>query len=94
MESFAYGVCVLIVFHVMLGFMLGIYMVPTIIAVFRDHHRGPWIGLLNFSAGWTVGGWIAALAWSMTATRRPTAIIPTGTTALVTTPVTMPSGAA
>ena len=91
MESFAYGVCVLIGFYLVLGFMLGIYMAPTIIALFLDHHRWPWIGFLNFAAGWTVVGWIAALAWSATAIRRPTAIMSTGKTALVTTPEPMPS---
>jgi hypothetical protein len=31
--------------------------------VFRNHHRWPWIGFLNFATGWTVVGWIAALVW-------------------------------
>jgi hypothetical protein len=51
--------------------MLGIYIAPLIIAAVRDHHRLPWIGLVNFAAGWTVVGWIAALAWSATAIRQP-----------------------
>jgi hypothetical protein len=28
---------------------------------------------VNFAAGWTVVGWIAALAWSVTAIRQPVA---------------------
>ena len=81
MESFAYGLCVLISFYLMLGFMLGIYMAPTIIAVFRVHHRGAWIGLLNVAVGWTVVGWIASLVWSVTAIRQSAAITPIGKTA-------------
>ena len=55
--------------YLVLGSMLGLYMAPLIIAMVRDHHRWPWIGLLNFAAGGTVVGWIAALAWSVTAIR-------------------------
>ena len=61
MESFAYGVGNLVAFQLILGLMFGIYLAPSIVAVVRGHHRWPWIGLLNFAAGWTVAGWIAAL---------------------------------
>jgi Superinfection immunity protein len=50
-----------------LGSVLGIYIAPFVIAVSRDHHRLPWIGFLNFAAGWTIAGRIAALVWSLTA---------------------------
>jgi len=46
------------------------------------HHRLPWIGLVNFAAGWTIVGWIAALVWSVTAIRQPAVITRTGSTAL------------
>ena len=55
-----------------------------VIAVIRDHHRLPWIGLLNFATGWTIAGWIAALVWSLTAIRQP-AIMWIGSTAPRTT---------
>jgi len=58
MESFAYGIVNLFGFELILGFMFGIYLAPLIVAVVRDHHRLPWIGLLNFAVGWTVVGWI------------------------------------
>src|SRR5215831_7588210 len=61
MESFVDGICNLIGFYLVLGSMLGIYIAPLVIAVVRDHHRLPWIGLLNFATGWTIAGWIAAL---------------------------------
>jgi hypothetical protein len=84
MESFVDGICNLIGFYLVLGSMLGIYLAPSIIAVVRGHHRWPWISFLNFATGWTVAGWIGALAWSVTAMRQPTAIIPIGSTAFRT----------
>ena len=66
MESFAYGIGNLVGFQLIVGFMFGIYLAPSIVAVVRGHHRWPWIGLLNFAAGWTVAGWIATLVWSVT----------------------------
>ena len=82
MESFVDGICNLIGFYLVLGSMLGIYIAPLVIAVVRDHHRLPWIGLLNLVAGWTVAGWIAALVWSVTAIRQPAAIPQIGGAAL------------
>jgi len=84
MESFVDGIRNLIGFYLVLGSMLGIYIAPLVIAVVRDHHRLPWIGLLNLAAGWTVAGWIAAMAWSVTAIRQPAAIILIGSPALRT----------
>jgi hypothetical protein len=81
MESFVDGICNLIGFYLALGFMFGICLAPSIVAVVRGHHRWPWIGFLNFTAGWTVAGWIAALAWSVTAIRKPAGIMRTGSTA-------------
>ena len=81
MESFVDGICNLIGFYLALGTMLGLYIAPLIIATVRDHHRLPWIGLLNFAAGWTVAGWIAALVWSVTAIRQPAVIPQIGGTA-------------
>ena len=84
MESLVDGICNLIGFCFVLGSMLGLYMAPLIIAILRDHHRLPWIGLLNFAAGWTVAGWIAALVWSVTAIREPAGIMRTSSTSLGT----------
>ena len=82
MQSFADGIGNLIGFQLVLGFMFSIYLAPSIIAVVRGHHRWPWIGFLNFAAGWTAAGWIAALAWSVTAIDQPAAITRIGSPAL------------
>ena len=84
MESFAYGIGNLIGFQLMLGFMYGIYLAPSIVAVVRGHPRWPWIGFLNFATGWTVAGWIAALVWSVTAIREPAEMMRLGSAALRT----------
>jgi hypothetical protein len=85
MESFVDGICNLIGFYLVLGSILGIYIAPLVIAVVRDHHRLPWIGLLNLATGWTVAGWIVALVWSVTAVRQAAAIRQIGSLARGTT---------
>jgi hypothetical protein len=75
MESFVDGICNMIGFYLVLGTMLGIYIAPSVIAAVRDHHRLLWIALLNVATGWTLVGWIAALAWSVTVIRQPAAFM-------------------
>ena len=84
MGSFIGGICNLIGFWLVLGFMFGTYLAPLIIAMVRGHHRCPWIGLMNFAGGWTIVGWIAALVRSVTAIPQPAAITRIGSTALRT----------
>ena len=84
MESLADGIANFLCFQLVLGFMFGIYLAPLINATVRDHHRLPWIGLLNFAAGWTVAGWIGALAWSAKATHQSAAVMRIDSTALRT----------
>jgi hypothetical protein len=47
---------------------LGLYFLPTIIVISRNHHNASAIGILNLLLGWTFLGWVAALVWSLTAT--------------------------
>ena len=84
MESLVDGVANFVGFQLILGFMFGIYLAPSIVAAVRGHHRWPWIGFLNFATGWTVAGWITALVWSVTTTRQPGAIVLIGGTAFRT----------
>ena len=44
-----------------------IYLLPSIVAFFRNHHQKYAILLLNLFLGWTILGWIAAAVWAATA---------------------------
>lgn len=46
--------------------ILFFYFLPTLVAVFRQHHNTFAIFLLNLLLGWTALGWIIALIWSVT----------------------------
>ena len=48
---------------VVLGF-LALYMLPTIIAMLRNHRQTTPIFLLNLLLGFTVLGWVIPLAWA------------------------------
>lgn len=60
---------------VLLGFVLYalivlIYFIPSFIAAKRNHHQFGPIVVINILLGWTLLGWAAALAWSVSAVRR------------------------
>ena len=44
--------------------MLGIYLIPTLVARCQEHHQLYAIGVLNLLLGWTLVGWIGALVWA------------------------------
>jgi hypothetical protein len=44
--------------------VIGGYLLPTAIAAYRDHLDKTAICLVNVLLGWTVLGWVVALAWS------------------------------
>ena len=54
----------------LLVILIGLYFMPTVVAVVRRHHNGNSIAVLNLVAGWTLIGWVVALVWSVSATRR------------------------
>lgn len=47
-------------------------LLPSIIAIIRQHHNRLGIVALNVLLGWTIVGWAAALVWSLTAVIRKT----------------------
>lgn len=51
--------------------LLAAYFLPSVIAIARNHHNGAAITVVNLLLGWTLIGWVAALAWSLTATPPP-----------------------
>jgi Superinfection immunity protein len=55
---------------VLLGFLLGVYFLPAIIALARHHHQRIAILVLNLVAGWTLIGWVVALVWASTAVKK------------------------
>jgi hypothetical protein len=55
-------------------FLVGMYFLPTIIAMARRQSQVASIAVLNLLLGWTVLGWIAALVWSFGADRPPVVV--------------------
>ncbi len=47
-----------------------LYFLPTIFAGERKHPSGWGILAVNLFLGWTIIGWVGALAWSLAATGR------------------------
>jgi hypothetical protein len=43
----------------------GLYCLPTFVAYRRRHHRAGAIMFLDLILGWTVVGWMVALAWAL-----------------------------
>jgi hypothetical protein len=58
--GFLEGIVLLIL--VVVGFVA--YLLPSIIAAYRNHPNSLAILLLNLLAGWTFAGWVGALVWS------------------------------
>lgn len=51
--------------------ILGVlYCAPMIVAARRRHPQRDAIGIINFFLGWTLLGWVIALAWAMSATQQ------------------------
>ena len=61
---------------ILLTFLIGFYLLPTMIAFARGHHQRAAILLTNLFLGWTALGWIAALIWSATAKQQPVILVP------------------
>ena len=41
------------------------YLLPTLVAILRQHHNRGAIGALNLLLGWTFLGYVIALVWSL-----------------------------
>lgn len=50
-----------------IAFGLVLYVIPTFVAWRRGHPNLAAIAAVNLLAGWFLLGWVAALAWSLTA---------------------------
>jgi hypothetical protein len=47
------------------------YFIPTIVAFARKHHQAGAVFAINLLLGWTLIGWVVALAMSLSAHRQP-----------------------
>ena len=47
--------------------LIAFYFLPTIIGFIRKKKNAAAILVVNFFFGWTLIGWVVALAWSLTA---------------------------
>ncbi len=43
---------------------LATYMMPTFVAIARNHNQTTTISILNLVFGWSVVGWVILLLWS------------------------------
>lgn len=44
-----------------------VYFIPCFVAAYRNHPNGAPIAVVNLFLGWTLIGWVVALAWSVKA---------------------------
>jgi predicted MFS family arabinose efflux permease len=51
---------------IMIAALVVVYFAPALIALNRRHRKRKAIFVLNLLLGWTLIGWIAAIAWSYT----------------------------
>ncbi len=45
--------------------IVGIYLLPSIIAFARKHRNKHALAKFNLFGGWTIFGWITALVWAL-----------------------------
>jgi hypothetical protein len=51
--------------------LLGLYFLPLIVAAMRSHAQTGPIAVVNILLGWTLVGWVAAMAWACTTPQPP-----------------------
>lgn len=55
-----------------------LYPIPTLVAWLRHARHAPAITAIDYLAGWTIVGWIAALVWAVRDSEAETSDQPTG----------------
>lgn len=56
-----------------IGSLIAGYFLPTLVASVRHHHNAEAICAVNLFLGWTLVGWVVALAWALTVVKPPAA---------------------
>jgi RsiW-degrading membrane proteinase PrsW (M82 family) len=49
---------------ILLAVGIGVYFLPTMLALYRNCHSTSWIVIVNVLLGWTIVGWFAVLGWA------------------------------
>ena len=49
----------------LLVFLAGIYVLPTVLTILRNHPEKKSVIILNLCFGWTLLGWLIAMVWSV-----------------------------
>ena len=57
--------------YVIILIAAAIYFLPTIIAMMRNHHQTGMVFVIDLFFGWSLIGWVIALAIAASATRKP-----------------------
>jgi len=52
---------------------VAVYLLPTVLAFFRDCESALWIAVVNVFLGWTVFGWFIAIGWAAQGKVKPIA---------------------
>ncbi|MCP5013503.1 MAG: superinfection immunity protein [Aestuariibacter sp.] len=55
---------------VTIAVIAALYVLPMVIAIYRDHHQTLVIVWINLLLGWSGLGWLLAFFWALTAVRR------------------------
>ncbi|AWY03854.1 membrane protein [Gordonia phage Nedarya] len=56
---------------VVLAFFGVLYVVPTLVATIRQSRNTGSIAVVNLLLGWTILGWVGALAWAVAEGAKP-----------------------
>jgi hypothetical protein len=54
---------------IILCLIAAFYLFPSLVAWSRGHHNGASVFVVNLLLGWTLLGWVIAMAWSVSAVR-------------------------
>jgi len=56
---------------VTIGVAAVVYLIPTFVSSIRHHRQSGPIAVVNIFLGWTLVGWVVALAWSVSGSATP-----------------------
>lgn len=51
-------------------YIIGLYLVPAVVAIIRGHQSAMAITFVDIALGWTLIGWLWAMVWSLAGVKR------------------------